>query len=148
MKKGTFKAPINTACRVIQLIPIVEKEKLKGTTTPANSALKTLTGWCKKFTKQSNIFNLGPDVAKQIEILRSAGLGKYFYQSDADKAKKNINKAAVNALQAQKAAEDLPVPEPAVTNAVNKVVNAVTNVKRNNTNMAVNITKKTIIYLL
>jgi hypothetical protein len=89
MKEGTYTGTVNPACRIMKLIPVEERNKYKGQSSAVNEAFKVLERFCVKgkdkrgINRPSNIAGQATTIAKHIETIREAGLGKYFYQPDA-----------------------------------------------------------------
>jgi hypothetical protein len=98
MKAGTYKGTMNPSCRILALIPDSEKLKYKSQTSEVNSALKALQQFCKVgkdkrgVNRPSNVYSQAPSLVKYIEVLRGAGLGKYFYAADMMKPTNLKNK--------------------------------------------------------
>jgi hypothetical protein len=141
MAKSELAVTPNPACRIIELIPLSEQEKYKGSKSSINDAIKALKQFCKVAKRPGNIKYQGPSIMKYIQTLRQGGLGKYFYERDSAQAKAEANKAAEQVAAAAKVAEN--IPEPAVVQAVNTAVEAVNKLATNTSTPETNITTNT-----
>ena len=146
MAKSELAVTPNPACRIIELIPLSEQEKYKGSKSATNDALKALRQFCKVAKRPGNIKYQGPSTMKYVQVLRQAGLGKYFYERDAVQAKNAANKAAAEAASAAQVAEN--IPEPAVVEAVNTAVEAVNTLTQNTSSPETTLANNTKIAIL